>query len=213
MQRGWAEYYPPMNSHSPVSEAPLTPAPKREAILRAALQVFAEGGVNGVAVPQIAARAGVGTGTIYRYFDSKDSLVNELFREQKQALARRLFDGLESRVDPREGFQVFWSRLVGFVREAPDAYRFLELQDHLPYLDERSREVEQTLLAPIADQLRTLQRRGVMRVDVRAEVLMTLIWGAFVQLFKAERDGYLTLSPGDINAARDACWRLCQPDR
>ncbi|MEE3156942.1 MAG: TetR/AcrR family transcriptional regulator [Pseudomonadota bacterium] len=44
---------------------------KRQAILRAALKVFAEGGVNGVPMPVLAEQAQVGTGTIYRYFDSK----------------------------------------------------------------------------------------------------------------------------------------------
>lgn len=188
-------------------------APKREAILRAALQVFAEGGVNGVAVPQIAARAGVGTGTIYRYFNSKDDLVNQLFREQKAALSRHLLQDLDGRPDPQQAFQAFWSRLVHFAREAPHAYRFLELQDHLPYLDAESREVEQALLAPIAANVRHLQRKGAFRADVRAEVLMALVWGAFVQLFKAERDGYLQLAEEDIRAACDACWNLCQPPR
>ena len=79
-----------MHESSPASLVTAEPASKREAILRAALQVFAENGVNGVAVPQIAARAGVGTGTIYRYFPGKEALVNQLFREQKQALAQRL---------------------------------------------------------------------------------------------------------------------------
>lgn len=201
-----------MNDHSKASSIPKPRAPKREAILCAALQVFAEGGVNGVAVPQIAVRAGVGTGTIYRYFDSKEALVNELFREQKQALGTRLFEGLDGKGDPQTVFQEFWARLVSFVREAPDAYRFLELQDHLPYLDATSRGVERDMLALISASVRHLQHRGVYRSDLRAEVLMTMIWGAFVQLFKAERDGYLQLSERDINSARDACWRLCLPD-
>ncbi|MEB3734640.1 TetR/AcrR family transcriptional regulator [Halopseudomonas pachastrellae] len=57
---------------------------KRQAILSAALKVFAEGGVNGVPMPALAEQAQVGTGTIYRYFSSKEALVNELFREQRQ---------------------------------------------------------------------------------------------------------------------------------
>src|SRR5689334_15289154 len=56
---------------------------KREAILAAALELFVERGFYGTAVPEIAERAGVGAGTIYRYFESKETLVNELYREQK----------------------------------------------------------------------------------------------------------------------------------
>jgi len=43
---------------------------KRETILAAALELFVERGFYGTAVPEIAERAGVGAGTIYRYFES-----------------------------------------------------------------------------------------------------------------------------------------------
>jgi TetR/AcrR family transcriptional regulator, repressor of fatR-cypB operon len=38
---------------------------------------------------------------------------------------------------------------------------------------------------------------------------MALIWGAFVNLIRAERDGLFSLDQADIDAARDACWSLC----
>ena len=44
---------------------------KREAILEAALELFAERGFHGTAVPLIAAKAHVGAGTIYRHFKDK----------------------------------------------------------------------------------------------------------------------------------------------
>lgn len=49
-------------------------ADKREAILAAALDLFAERTFEGTPVPLIAERAGVATGTIYRYFESKETL-------------------------------------------------------------------------------------------------------------------------------------------
>jgi TetR/AcrR family transcriptional regulator, repressor of fatR-cypB operon len=185
------------------------PLPKREAILRAALSVFAQHGVHGVPVPAIAAQAGVGTGTIYRFFASKEALVNELFRQQKRALHLRLTQGLERNVEPREVFRELWRRLVAFAREEPEAFRFLELQDHLPYLDDESLALERAVLRPIVVVSRDLQKSGVYRKDMRVEVLMSLHWGAFVNLFKAERAGYLKIKQSDITAACDACWRMC----
>ena len=177
--------------------------------MRAALAVFAEGGVNGVPMPTLAEKAGVGTGTIYRYFVSKDVLVNELFREEKLAMSRRLYGELDESLEPPEQFAVIWQRMVDFTREAPDSYRFMELQDHRPYLDPASRELERKILAPVLSYYRSMQKKGIYRSDIRAEVLMALVWGAFVNLMKAERDGYLTLGQADIDAARDACWSLC----
>jgi len=186
-----------------------TPLPKREAILRAALLVFSEHGVHGVPVPEIAARAGVGTGTIYRFFASKEVLINELFREQKRALNRRISENLVAGREPREVFQDFWRSMVAFAREEPEAFRFLELQDHLPYLDDESKALERSVLSPLASASRALQRRGVYRKDIRVEVIMALHWGSFVNLFKSERAGYFKLRPVDLQAACDACWRMC----
>ena len=56
---------------------------KREAILQAALELFVERGFYGTAVPEIADRASVGAGTIYRYFESKEALVNAIYRQEK----------------------------------------------------------------------------------------------------------------------------------
>ena len=62
-------------------------ADKREAILDAALDLFAQRGFHGTAVPAVAERARVGAGTIYRYFASKEALVNAVYQRHKSAVA------------------------------------------------------------------------------------------------------------------------------
>ncbi len=199
-----------MNTHSNTAKI-IRPRikDKRSAILQAALKVFSEGGVNGVPMPALAEQAGVGTGTIYRYFSSKEALVNELFREEKLSLNRRLYTDLDKSLTPYEKFALVWQRMVLYTREAPASYRFMELQDHRPYLDDESRTLDRETRAPLLEHYRFLQKQGVYRKDIRAEVLMALIWGAFVNLIKAERDGLISLDQTDIDAARDACWSLC----
>jgi len=86
-----------------VSPAPVTPvdnkeARKHEQIIRAALRVFAEHGLHGTPVPPIAAEAGVGVGTLYRYFDSKETLINAVFRDSKSRLKERLLSGIDHEV-------------------------------------------------------------------------------------------------------------------
>lgn len=52
---------------------------KQEDIFDAAIQLFAERGYDGTTIPMIAEKAKVGAGTIYRYFENKEALVNSLF--------------------------------------------------------------------------------------------------------------------------------------
>ena len=54
---------------------------KRSAILQATLELIAELGFHGTPTSMIAERAGVGVGTIYRYFKDKDELIHALYDE------------------------------------------------------------------------------------------------------------------------------------
>src|SRR5207245_11243981 len=57
------------------------PHSKRERILRAAIDVFAQSGYFNAKVSEIARAAGVADGTIYLYFDGKEDLLISIFRE------------------------------------------------------------------------------------------------------------------------------------
>ncbi|MFD9946902.1 TetR/AcrR family transcriptional regulator [Nonomuraea sp. NPDC059023] len=55
---------------------------RREQLLDAALRVFAAKGVDGASVKDLAEAAGVTPGLLYRYFESKEALVETLLRER-----------------------------------------------------------------------------------------------------------------------------------
>ena len=75
----------------------MTKPDKRDEIVRAALELIAEHGFHGAPMAMIADRAGVGAGTIYRYFENKDVLINELYLEIEKhiitAHSRRVLAG------------------------------------------------------------------------------------------------------------------------
>lgn len=190
---------------------------KRRRILDAALTVFAERGYHGTAVPEVAAAAAVGTGTLYRYFATKEALVNEVYRDAKARLRAALIDGADVHAPGQAWFLDAWRRLVAFARAEPDAFRFLEMQDHAPYLDAQSREVELSVLAPLwlAGQrivgAAPAHRRARAAPDLPVDVLIALVWGAFVGLVKAGRLGYLRLDDATLLRAGRACWHLIAP--
>jgi len=186
---------------------------KQRKILAAALALFADRGFHGTTIPDVIDRAGVGASTLYRHFGSKEELVNAVFRDAKGRLARALTDGLDASQPPRVLFGALWERLARFARAEPVAFHFLELQDHAPYLDARSRSVELSLLGPLYLALHDFQKRRAFRADLAPDALMAFVWGAFVGLIKAERTGYLALTDGTLRAARDACLRAFATSR
>jgi AcrR family transcriptional regulator len=56
-------------------------AARRDAIIAAARQIAAEGGMAAVQIAAVAARAGIAAGTVYRYFPAKTDLVAALLEE------------------------------------------------------------------------------------------------------------------------------------
>ena len=66
---------------------------KRSKIVRAGLELIVEHGFQGATMSMIAARAGVAAGTSYLYFESKDVLIKELYREIEEKIRAFLQEG------------------------------------------------------------------------------------------------------------------------
>jgi AcrR family transcriptional regulator len=169
---------------------------KRELIMTAALELFVERGFYGTAVPEIADRAGVGAGTIYRYFESKEALVNEIYRAQKLLFGRIATDDFPATAPIREQFRALWTRMARFAIEHPSSFVFLELHHHARYLDAASRAVEQRMTELFARIVINAQTRGALKPgDPR--VLMGLVMGAFIGVIRHCVD--VDRPPGDAD--------------
>jgi AcrR family transcriptional regulator len=183
---------------------------------RTALELFAERGYHGTSIPMILEAAGVSASSLYRLFPSKEALVNAVFLEAKTRLGAALAEvegeeprdaDLEAPAAAHARFVRIWDRLARFAAEEPVTFRFLELQDHTPYLDGASRTKELSVLAPLALACMDLHWRGVLRREVGIDVMLATLWGALVGLVKAQRLGYLALDDDKLAEAREALWR------
>ncbi len=178
---------------------------KREAILAAALELFVERGFHGTAVPEVADRAGVGAGTIYRYFASKEALVNALYQREKGALAARMLKDFPVDVSAREQFRTLWQRMTVYVAEQPLSFSFLELHNHASYLDATSRAVEDRIIAFGVGIVESAQRRGELRAAPPL-LLIGLLLGAFVGVVRKADECGLALDGSAWTTAEQCMW-------
>lgn len=186
-----------------VAEAPS----KRDAILDAALELFCEHTFDGTPVPLVAERARVGAGTIYRYFESKEALVNAVYRRWKGAMKRALIDDAPAGASPREEFRHYWRALWRFATEHRLAFAFLEMHHHAPYLDAESHAVGAALAAGTTAFVERAQATGAIK-SMPPHVLIALVLGAFTGLMKAAAANPAPLDERTIAATEDAVWQM-----
>lgn len=143
-------------------------ARNRRQLLAAAADVFAERGLE-ASVADIAKRAGVGKGTVFRHFPSKDDLLAAVVLERIDGLA---FEGrrLLTAPDPADGLLEFLG-IAGDQRRQRDL-SFLSGAGDLNAAVRRSREGLYQVIGALVDRARTA---GVVRADVTGADVVLLM--------------------------------------
>jgi AcrR family transcriptional regulator len=143
----------------------------REAVLRAARERLGECGLE-CQMEDIARTAGVGVGTVYRHFPTKDELIAALVSDRFERLAERAREALEEE-DPWEAF----CDLMRFSAELQVSDRALsQFISATPQLGQHE-AVESGLADLTAELIANAQRSGGMRKDAVVEDVPTLICG------------------------------------
>jgi AcrR family transcriptional regulator len=144
---------------------------KMDALLQAALEVFAKSGVD-APVREIAERAGVGLGTVYRHFPQRSDLIVAVFRNQMDACADAA-SVIASKYEPGEALARWMQRYVDFIGTKRGLAAALHSGDPaysaLPgYFDKRLRPALRTLLDAAV-------RAKVVRPAVEADDLLRAV--------------------------------------
>ena len=113
---------------------------KRELLLQAALKMFVENGFENSPTSKIAKNAGVATGTLFNYFETKTKLINELYLEVKNELAAALKKNLSEAVTVRQKIETIWFNCVTWAIERPDGNRFFAMYKTSSYILSSTRE-------------------------------------------------------------------------
>ena len=177
-----------MNIHSvaltAVPRRDSAPGPKRDAILRAAIDVFADRGFFSAQVADIARAAGVAAGTVYLYFKSKDDLLVSIFdRSMREGLTlgRAAVADLD---DPRERLRrlarAHLARLGGD-RNLAIVFQ-VELRQSTKFMERFSATLLRDYLGLIRDAIADGQRAGIFRTDIKATVAAKIFFGALDEM-------------------------------
>ena len=171
----------------------------RARVLEAARAVFAE---EGLAVPldEIAARAGVGAGTVYRHFPTKEALFEAVVTDRIEALTELGRASLAAVADGAEPGATFFDYLAVMVADAESKVDLAEaLVGAGVELQQTTLSAAGVLRAVLGELLVGAQQAGAVRTDVDAADLHAIVGGAVA----AERARVAGAVPGRL--ARMLC--------
>jgi len=179
---------------------------KRDKIIESALTLFAERGYHGTNVPDIAKMANVGTGTIYRYFKNKETLVNAVYQKFTKKLTETILSDFPSISSTYDQYLHIMNRLISFAKENKKAFSFIETHNHADYLDESSKLIINELEAFLCAFIKEGVSQSKIRSNLTGVVLIAIVYGAFVALFKRIEAGAIQETPEIIEGFLESSW-------
>ena len=149
-----------------------------QAIIDAALSVFAEHGVEGLCIEKVAAKAGVGKATIYRRWPGKEDLLLDALAALKTPLPEPGGDSV------RDDLVALMQAMAADYADPRRAREFALLLGEGAKFPRLMAKYTETVVEPRRDVIRSVLRRGVtsgeLRPDVDVEVALFMMTGAVI---------------------------------
>lgn len=186
---------------------------RRESLLDAALESFAEDGLLGVGIEQIRRRAGASPSSVYHYFRDIGDLNTALLLRTFQRVTEHMQTNMSGATTAEETVRSLVDSLLEWVLEHPDEARFMYQAMALEVAGDQHHELLEAktgLLKPIFERLETLSQAGELPAWP-PETLYSILFGAAHDACRR----YVAGGEMDLAWMRatlpDLVWRSLQP--
>lgn len=183
----------------------MTKKDKRTLIIEATLELITERGFHDTPMSVVADHAGVGAGTIYRYFKNKEALINELYAELKERMGKAMLENDEKQMSIKERFFNFWMSLYNHYINNPLEFLFLEQYANSPFISKLTKEENEKHYKPVIEVCAFGMDIGEIR-KMPLELVTALIYGNVVSLVKLKLSEDYKVSDEEVQLALKSSW-------
>ena len=134
---------------------------KQQRIKEAMVNLILREGIDGTSVSKIARDAGVSPATIYVYYNSKEEMFAEVFREYSSQPYSYLMRRVRSDMNGDELIETIVRGCYAFSQEHEEVFSFVEQCSRCPTLSENVSEED--CICDIIDLIHAYQTRGILR--------------------------------------------------
>lgn len=151
---------------------------KRGKILDAATKVFASQGFYNAKMQDIAKEAGVAHGTLYLYFNSKDSLLAAIFQEVFGELIEYIRSEIQKQDNPEDKFRKMIDLQIDIIETNPNLTKLIliEFPRTGNFLNDSNIDVLSTYITMIGEILNEGINRGSFSTSIDIDTIATMIY-------------------------------------
>jgi AcrR family transcriptional regulator len=183
---------------------------KRDAIIRATLQLAAVKGINGTSTALIAERAQTAEVTIFRHFKTKELLLHTIFDEELENFQEFIMMGHDESLPIKDRFFALCSKALQYFWDNPLTLSFVEQYMHIPLGWERRPDMRYHPGEQFEDfPLIHLLVGGINKEEIKdlsIPSLMGMVVGALGSSAREYHLKGLQNDPPNIDALIEACW-------
>jgi TetR/AcrR family fatty acid metabolism transcriptional regulator len=153
-------------------------------IINAATKIFAKKGFYQAKVSEIAKEAKVADGTIYLYFENKDSILISLFEEQMSRVLDDMREGISKETDAVKKIEKFALNHLKLIEQNKDVAEIIqvELRQSSKFMKEYKNEKFAEYLNLIGDIIQEGQKKGIFKKDIIPGIAKRAFFGALDEM-------------------------------
>jgi len=179
---------------------------KREDILHSTLDLIVSEGLESLTFAKIFKHAGVGSGTVYNYFSSKEELINELYKTVGLHMSEYTLDGYNREMTLYERFRFFVSQMIRFSLEYPKEIWLLENYAHSPDISAPLRNAGSLSMEEFYAVLQEGQAQGII-LEMNPMMCCQMVSGLALAVIKGFLNRKYELGEQEINQTIACCWK------
>lgn len=168
----------------------------KQIIMNTALKLFAEKGIDGVSVREIAKESGQNISQISYYFESKQGLYTTIIKEHSEHISNRIHQVIQEFSTEGLNQSQFEKQMKNFIAifvnmrtQNPHIAKIMQREtlEGMPHVKDIHNEVVQPLVALMDDYMKKAKKNKIVKADVNSQIFFVLltesIWG-----FMAKKD-------------------------
>lgn len=148
---------------------------KRKALMEAAIDLFSTQGFHATPTQQISDRAGVSAGTLFRYFPTKEDLIDSLQTSIHKALADTLDEAIHPEIPVEEQIRNVKRKVLQWMFENPKKSIFFEQFSSSPNITKRAKKEAGIQFSALDELYQKGVSHGMLR-GINREVFLANFW-------------------------------------